>query len=288
MLWAMVMSAGVCLFLLPILIWQGGLKLPRGKVLRYVILSALISFVLPNALLFSVIPHVGSGYAGMMFALSPVFTLGISALAGLGTPGRLGLTGVLLGLAGAVIVSLTRGTGAGAPELGWILAAVAVPLALACGNVYRSLDWPDEGRPDGLAFWSHLVAVVIFLIVMLLWEGSVPLVQLAAAPWATLAQAAVAALTFPAFFRLQQRGGPVLLSQIGYVAAAVGMLVATGLLGEQYSLETWLGAAVIAAGIARDHPGAAATEMSVSLTPCRFSSTDRHISHRGPGCRDMA
>ena len=59
----------------------------------------------------------------------------------------------------------------------------------------------------------------------------------------------VAAMTFPAVFRLQQRGGPVLFSQIGYVAAAVGLIVATIALGERYAPLTWVGAVVIGAGI---------------------------------------
>ena len=56
-------------------------------------------------------------------------------------------------------------------------------------------------------------------------------------------------MPFPFFLGLQQLGGPVLLSQIGYIAAVVGLVVATGILGEQYSLMTWAGAGVIALGI---------------------------------------
>ena len=38
----------------------------------------------------------------------------------------------------------------------------------------------------------------------------------------------------PFFFRLQAVGGPVYLSQIGYVAAAVGLFSGTLFLGESY------------------------------------------------------
>jgi drug/metabolite transporter (DMT)-like permease len=61
--------------------------------------------------------------------------------------------------------------------------------------------------------------------------------------------ASIVPIGLPAFFRLQQKGGPVLLSQIGYVAAAVGLIGATLFLGESYSAVTWLGAAVIGASI---------------------------------------
>jgi drug/metabolite transporter (DMT)-like permease len=52
------------------------------------------------------------------------------------------------------------------------------------------------------------------------------------------------------FFRLQEVGGPVYLSQIGYVAAAVGLLSGTLLLGERYAAATWAGALATVAGVA--------------------------------------
>ena len=54
---------------------------------------------------------------------------------------------------------------------------------------------------------------------------------------------------FAFFFRLQAVGGPVYLSQIGYVAAAVGLVAGTLYMGERYQALTWLGALVIVAGV---------------------------------------
>ena len=61
-------------------------------------------------------------------------------------------------------------------------------------------------------------------------------------PLLVLAQVASASAMFVFFFRLQAVGGPVYLSQIGYVGAAVGLVSGTLLLGERYQLLTWLGA----------------------------------------------
>jgi drug/metabolite transporter (DMT)-like permease len=72
---------------------------------------------------------------------------------------------------------------------------------------------------------------------------------LADVPFVTLAQIAASALMFAVFFRLQVVGGPVYLSQIGYVAAAIGLFSGTLFLGERYGLLTWLGAVVIAVGV---------------------------------------
>ena len=61
-------------------------------------------------------------------------------------------------------------------------------------------------------------------------------------PLLVVAQVASASAMFVFFFRLQAVGGPVYLSQIGYVGAAVGLFSGTLFLGERYQLLTWLGA----------------------------------------------
>jgi drug/metabolite transporter (DMT)-like permease len=250
MIWALLISLGAVLVALPLLLASGQRVRPTRRVLRYAAISSLVSFVTPNLLLFSVIPHAGAGYTGLMFALSPVFTLLLASLFGLRTPRTLGRIGIAIGLLGAVLVSLTRSVEPAGPGAGWLLVALVIPIALALGNVYRTLDWPDEASPNLLAFWGHLFSSSVFIALLLLTRGTLPLAELIPAAGAALAQLLVAGMTFPAFFRLQRQGGPVLLSQIGYVAAAVSLVAATLFLGETYHPATWLGAAVIGVGIA--------------------------------------
>ncbi len=249
LVWALVLSAGVCLTLLPLLLLSGNLSLPKGRVVRYVVISSVISFVIPNILLFTVIPHVGSGFSGLMFALSPVFTLTISLMARLKGPNFLGVVGILLGLVGAAVVSFSRSQHADVTSYYWIFAALAVPLSLAFGNVYRTIDWPEGESPDGLAFWSHLVAVLIYVSMLAFDDGAEMMWAIFEVPQALLLQLIFAGMTFPLFFRLQKVAGPVLLSQIAYVAAAIGLLVATFFLNEEYSALTWVGAGIISVGI---------------------------------------
>ncbi len=248
LIWALVVSAGAAGLLLPGLILKRRLRLPRGQMLRYTVISGLLSFAMVNALVFFLIPRVGAGYAGLMFALSPVVTLVLTALAGLKEPGRIGLYGIGLGLVGAAIVALGRGSIEGAVI--WSLMAFGIPVALALGNVYRTLDWPEEAHPAALAFWSHLWAMMAYAGLQVALSGDLPLAPLHDVPLLTMVQAVAAGLMFPAYFRLQKLGGPVLLSQIGYVAAAVGLGTGTVFLGETYGLATWGGAAIIAFGIA--------------------------------------
>ncbi len=249
LVWAGIISLGVVVMLLPTQMTKRGLRMPDASVACYTMISSLISFVIPNLLLFTVIPRVGAGYTGLMFALSPVFTLLFASMFGMKTPGRLGTAGIAVGVVGAVVVSLTRGSNPQGPELGWLLAAASMPVALAMGNVYRSRWWPEGAHPNALAFWGHLFAAAVFLLIIAVSGQEFPVGGLASAKTLVLIQMVLSGLNFPLFYRLQRDGGPVLLSQIGYVAAAVSLIVATVFLGERYALSTWLGAGIIGVGI---------------------------------------
>ena len=250
LLWAVLISVGASVSkVLLLLVQRVSLRLNHSTA-RYALISGIITFVLANWLVFAVIPHVGSGFIGIMFALSPVFTLAIATLFRLKTPGRLGLAGIAVGLIGATIVAWSRQTAQLDISPIWIFAAILVPFTLAVGNVYRTIAWPHGESPDRLAFWSHAFSAILLVFILLGTQGNLGLSQLAAVPGVSVAQFIVAGMTFPIFFRLQQFGGPVLLSQLGYVAAAVGMAAATLFLGESYRLLTWGGAAIIALGVA--------------------------------------
>jgi drug/metabolite transporter (DMT)-like permease len=247
--WAFVISAGGGGAILVAMLLQGQrVRLTAGK-LRYFFMTAAITYALPNLLLFSVMPHVGAGYAGIMYTLSPIVTLVLSILFGVRKPNLLGILGIAIGFFGAVMVATTRGQLGEPAALFWVAIALVIPLSLACGNIYRTVDWPEDATPLELAVGSNLAAGLILLAGIALLPGLSSIGTLADVPLVTVAQIASSALMFAVFFRLQIVGGPVYLSQIGYVAAAIGLFSGTLFLGERYGLLTWLGAVVIAAGV---------------------------------------
>jgi drug/metabolite transporter (DMT)-like permease len=247
--WAFVISFGAASVLGAVLWLRGGLVRPDARRLRYFLVTALISYAIPNLLLFSVIPHVGAGYAGIMFTLSPVVTLLLSVLLGVRRPNALGVAGIAIGFAGALLVAFSRGGLDQPAALGWVLAAMLIPLSLAGGNIYRTLDWPKGAGPIELAIGSNAASAGLLFLLALLLNGGGALGQLAAVPGLAIAQMLAAAGMFAVFFRLQAVGGPVYLSQIGYVAATVGMLAAVAFFGERYAAPTWAGALLIVAGV---------------------------------------
>ena len=248
-LWAALISLGASTLLGAWLLLRRRPVVCDAQHLRYFVITALVSYALPNLLVLAAMAHLGSGPTAMMFTLSPLFTALLSRLAGLRAPARLEYWGIAIGFGGALLVALARGE-AGRPAAWlWVGVGLLIPLLLALGNVYRSLDWPPRADGTWLAVGSHGVAALLLLALCALtgaWRG---LPALAGVPWLAAAQVTAAVLMFPLFFRPQALGGPVLLSQIGTVGAGVGVAVGAGLLGERYPPLVWGGVALIALGI---------------------------------------
>jgi drug/metabolite transporter (DMT)-like permease len=246
-LWAAIISLGAGISMLLIASLQKSTKLKSDNMLRFAIVSGCLSYVMPNLLTFMVIPKIGSGLAAVMFALSPVATAMISIVLRVRPPNLGGLAGIILGLVGALIITFGRNTRLEANGIGWIIVALLIPVFLGFGNVYRSLAWPEGAAPDALAAYTNLAAVP-FLVAVFIFTGF-DLTPLPSLGGLIVLQIAVSTIMFLMFFQLQYIGGPTYLSQIGYVAAAVGLFIGATYFGEIYPLSVWIGAGVVALGI---------------------------------------
>ncbi len=247
--WAWLISTGSAVGLLAICGIRR-LRLPlQLSALRYYLILGAISLVIPNLLIFMAIPKLGSGYTGLMFTLSPVITLTLSAIWQVRVPGGLGLLGIALGFLGAVLVAVSRGELGSPASLLWVLLGLCIPLSLAFGNLYRTMAWPDQAHPMSLAAGTNVAACLLLsMMIGLDSNANLPGGLMEHAGLSLLAAAAATAM-FTVFFRLQKVGGPTYLSQIGYVAAGVALLCGTVFLSERYGPATWAGAALILAGI---------------------------------------
>jgi drug/metabolite transporter (DMT)-like permease len=248
-LWAAVISLGAGLAMLAITTLSEHAVTKPKTFLQFAFISGFISYVMPNFLTFTVIPKIGSGLAAIMFALSPVVTALLSVILRVRPPNRFGIIGIALGLIGALIIITGRNSGFEPGGLIWVLAALLIPVFLGVGNVYRTMAWPKDASPRRLASLTNLAAVPFLLVIAVLQNGTVDVMPLLNIPRLIALQLAVSIIMFLMFFRLQQIGGPTYLSQIGYVAAAVGLVIGVVYFRETYPLSVWLGAGVVALGI---------------------------------------
>jgi drug/metabolite transporter (DMT)-like permease len=249
-LWAAVISLGAGLALFLITQATEREASTGASTAKFAIISAFISYVVPNFLTFLVIPKIGSGLAAIMFALSPVVTALLSLMFRVHPPNLLGLSGIAVGLIGALIIIFSKGVNARGLQDLWIFVALLIPVFLGLGNIYRTMAWPQGASPRSLAAKTNLAAVPFLLAATLAQTRTIDVAPLATVPTLVAAQLAVSTIMFLMFFKLQLEGGPTYLSQIGYVAAAVGVVIGVVYFGETYPMAVWIGAGVVAAGIA--------------------------------------
>lgn len=242
-------SLGAAAVLLGIAAARGHLPRLGARTIEYALVAALVSFAAPNLLFYSAIPHVGVSFVALAIAFPPLFTY-LGALA-LRTEQfsivRAG--GVALALTGAAYIAVLK-LNTQSVASGWVFAVLAGPILLATGNLYRTLRWPKDARPDALAAIMLAAAAAMLLAVGLFPGLSLAVPAIESAALLIVAQVVTFATQFSIFFVLQKRGGPVYVSLLGAVASAIGVPVAVLLLGEALPAGLLVGGLLIIAGIA--------------------------------------
>ncbi|SMH52961.1 DMT family transporter [Azospirillum agricola] len=247
--WALSMMVGAGIILAALTRARGG-RLPwSGRYLRYYAVSGFLSMALSNVVVFLVMPRLGAGLTAVVYTLPPILTLLMATAVRLERPNRRRVVGIGVGLLGALMIVGPRGSLPSPDLAGWMLFAFLAPLSVAAGNVYRTRAWPPGAHPLALATGTMFGGAAWVALALLASGGVGDLGGLALAPGLALVQIALTALTYVLYFRLQVVAGPVYLSQIGYVATAVGLASGALAFGETYSPWVWGGAAVIVAGV---------------------------------------
>ena len=224
--------------------------------LFYALIAGQVTFAIPFGVLVAVIPHLGTGIPAILQSLAPILTICIVYALGLEKPNAVRVAGLATGLFGALIILVSRNAGAlatGASFL-WYLAALVTPAALAVGNVYRTTRWPEGQRPLPLATLTLAAAalgIFLFLLVAWLLGNGVDILAPLEQGWRLVVlQSLATGVGYAFFFRLQQVGGPVYLSQISYVNTGVGVAFAVLLFGERLSISIWIAVALVFVGVA--------------------------------------
>lgn len=229
-------------------------RLPRvdRRTIEYFLVSGLVSLAAPNLLLFAAIAHVGAAFVVLALAFPPLFTYLGALVLRMERFDAARASGVLAALGGAALLA-ARKLDDPAVEPVWIAATLAAPVILAAGNLYRTARWPEGARPDELA--PGMLAGGGLLLVVAAFGTDAAWLALdlpeGRGPWlVTAAQVVTFAATYVLFFILQHRGGPVVLSLIGSVAAVVGVPLAVAFLGESVPDGLFVGGLAIALGVA--------------------------------------
>lgn len=227
---------------------------PRN--MSYALVAGQFTFAIPFGTLVAIIPLAGSGVPAILQSLAPLITLAIVYVLGLERPSLWRSLGLAIGFAGVLLILFSRGAGDGAEggKFGWYVVALITPFALALGNVYRSTAWPPGAKALPLATLTLAAASLGLLLLALVFDlaglGGGSFAGLDKGWPLILLQSVVTGIGYAFFFRLQQVGGPVYLSQISYVNTAVGVAFAVAVFGERVPLAAWVAVPCIFAGVA--------------------------------------
>lgn len=241
---------GAAIILLAVAIIKKELPPLTARSFEYYFVAALVSVAGSNLLLFSAIPHVGASFVALIVSLPPLLTYLGALMLRMERFNIIRALGVAAALTGAGVLAVRKFSAPDA-SIVWILLALCGPVLLAIGNIYRTLRWPDQASPNALAPGMLIAAALLLFMCSALPDFSV---HVSLTRWLPLGvivvQAGLFAGQFLLLFVLQKTGGPVLLSLLGSVGAVVGVPVAIFLQGENPPADLFLGASLIALGVA--------------------------------------
>lgn len=232
---------------------NGGVR--RGKdgfaalALYSLVAGALMA--LGSALGYLTVHKVGAAFIALALAFPPMLTWLLSLVLRMEKFDTFRISGLLIGLAGGVLLAVGKGVGANS-DIGVVLVACAMPAVLAVGNVFRTRFWPKGASPRDLAGAMLICGSFLTLPFALYFEGATGVAALMQPPMLIVLLIATATFVaqYAAFFRLQHIAGPVYMSQIGSVAAIVGSPIAVFALGEHLPNGFALSALLIVVGLA--------------------------------------
>ena len=188
---------------------------------------------------------VGSGLVVAFIAVSPLMIAALNRLWGV-VPSRLEIAGILVGLAG--VLMLTQGAGFQASPAG--LAAIAIACATwSLGSVLSQRVWPLA--PGATGFASEMICGGLVLMQMSALAGETPAwppQPLALAAWFYLVVFG-SLIAFNAYMHLLAHAPAAVASSYTFVNPVIAMLLGVGIGGESVTRAEWSAAAVVLAGV---------------------------------------
>jgi drug/metabolite transporter (DMT)-like permease len=188
---------------------------------------------------------VGSGLVVAFIAVVPLMIALFSRFYGV-KPSRGELAGIVVGLAGVLL--LTRGAGFQASAAGLVAIATAC-LTWSLGSVLSQRSLPLA--PGAMGFASEMICGGAVLMLLAAATGeSLParIEPQAIAAWAYLVVAG-SLIAFNAYMHLLSNASPGLASSYTFVNPVIAMLLGVGVAGERITPLEWAAAGVILSGV---------------------------------------
>ncbi len=201
----------------------------------YYLGAGLLGVSLPALIGYAVLGHVTTGFYSALVTLSPMCTFAITAVVERRMLPFHRFWGILIGLAGISLATL-RGLDTFDIEPIWIILALAGPLVLASGNVFRSRVYPDGANPMMLAAGTLFLQLLLIGAALLLSGQLAESVSLEPNVFAAIGGIGfITAISYALTFEVQRRTDGIGFSQVGYFATLSGIFFGAIIFGEAIS-----------------------------------------------------
>lgn len=231
--------------------WRGQAPRLDPSTLRYAAVAGVLGVSAPSLVTFCALSQVPAGLVGVIGALAPIFTYLLALGIGIERLGAARAAGISLGFVGVLVLLLPRGALPDASALPWAVLALAGPMLLAAGNLFRSLAWPAGLPPLGAAsLMLSLQALVVVPLALATGDFRWPLWLRHEGDLALVGGGVFTAIFYLSAFELQRRAGPVVVGQLGYVITAASLAIGALVFGERYGASAFIAVALILVGLA--------------------------------------
>lgn len=177
--------------------------------------------------------------------------------------------GLLIGLAGAVVLIAVRDTGDGMNTSLWVLFAISIPIIWAATDIVIAAREPQSTMsPIGGLGVMYLLSAALTLPIALAQGQLFPLSpSLGSAFWLILANTFVDTFNYVFYVLLVLVAGAVFASQAAYVTTLAGIFWSMLLLGESMTSGASIALAFIFAGLVVVGPKSEAADLEVAFVP---------------------
>jgi len=233
-------SLGGCAIVLVLALAISGLPPLSWRHVRVYLVTGTLNLTIPYLIFAFVAPKVPPGILSLGLSLVPISIYALALIVRLDSFRLIRFIGILLGLAGVILVLLPETSLPSRDMVVWVALGFAAPLCYALNAVCVALLRPSGGNSVQFASGLMFVASASMLAVMGItgewwaFEGT-----FSDGHWATLAAMANNALAFYLIFELIKRAGPVFFSMVNYVATLIGMGFGIWIFSDTYSYWIW-------------------------------------------------
>ena len=260
--------------LLPGLLCLGGAAL-MGRIgtlsrqtLAFLFVWAVLN-VVPSIILFEATGRVSGIILSIVLAFQGLGVFVIAAVMRMEEASWRRFLGLLIGLAGAVVLIAVRETTGGINPWLWVLFAISIPVLWAFTDILiAARESQSTMNPiAGLGVMYLLSAALTLPIAFAQGDMFMLSPSLGTPFWLILANAFVDAINYILYVLLVLLAGAVFASQTAYVTTLAGIFWSMLLLGEHMTSGAWIALAFIFAGLLVVGPKREAADLEVQFVP---------------------